>query len=130
MPITEEQRSQRKKEIDKNIRRLKKKFDRYLFSEIMTKDYYYEEKQFLLKGILCSEFKDFILVSCGFAGFEKEEKNSGYEFAVNATLYKDDVFYNCIYLEGGFCVYTHVTTHVCLLSFPESIYNRKYDDED
>ena len=61
---------------------------------------------------------------------EKEEENSGYEFAVNATLYKDDVFYNCIYLEGGFCVYTHVTTHVCLLSFPESIYNRKYDDED
>ena len=115
MPITEEQRNRRAKEIKKNIKRLEKKFDRYLFEDIMTNEYSYEVKEFLP-------------VSCGFAGFEHNDDD--YEFSVCATLYKDDVLYNCIYLEGRFHVYTHVTTHVCLLSFPESIYNRKYDDED
>lgn len=128
MPITEEQRNRRAKEIKKNIKRLEKKFDRYLFEDIMTNEYSYEERQSMLKGIIFGEFKEFLPVSCGFAGFEHNDDD--YEFSVCATLYKDDVLYNCIYLEGRFHVYTHVTAHVCLLSFPESIYNRKYDDED
>lgn len=128
MPITEEQRNRRAKEIKKNTKRLEEKFDRYLFEDIMNNDYSYEEKQSMLKGIVFGEFKEFLPVSCGFAGFEHNDDD--YEFAVNATLYKDDVLYNCIYLEGRFHVYTHITTHVCLLSFPESEYNKKYDDED
>lgn len=128
MPITEEQRNRRAKEIKRNIKRLEKKFDRYLFEDIMTNEYSYEERQSMLKGIVFGEFKEFLPVACGFAGFEHNDDD--YEFSVSATLYKDDVIYNCIYLEGRFHVYTHVTTHVCLLSFPESIYNKKYDDED
>ena len=117
--------------INKNIKYLEKTFcDRNFFSnldeniELMDGGRSIEERQYLLKEMICDKFRDFFYVGSNLAGFEHED--GGYEFSAFATLFKDDVIYSCIYMEGGFYNYGHVTAGVSLLSLP---YPPDYDIE-
>lgn len=118
-------------QINENIKYLEETFcDRDFFSdleeniELMDGGRSIEERQYLLKGMICGKLRDYIYVGSNLAGFEHED--GGYEFSACATLFKDDVIYSCIYMEGGFYNYGHVTAGVSLLSMP---YPPDYDIE-
>lgn len=113
--------TERVENINKNIKDLEKRFcDRYLFLDIMNSDASVEERMYDLKLLICDKFRDYFYITSSFAGYEHGQHDAGdeREFTATATLYKDDVIYNCIYLDGSFYNYGHVTAGVCILSMP------------
>lgn len=104
--------------IKKNIKDLEKRFcDRYLFLDVIKNDCCIEERLYNLKLIICDKFRDYFYITSSLAGYEHGTGDER-EFTATATLYKDDVIYNCIYLDGSFYNYGHVTAGVCILSMP------------
>ncbi len=109
------------KDIQKNVNDLEKRFcDRYLFLDIMNSDACIDERLYDLKMLICDKFRDYFYITSSFAGYEHGQHDAGdeREFAVTATLYKDDIIYNCLYLDGGFYNYERVTAGVSILNMP------------
>ena len=106
-------------DIKKNVKDLEKRFcDRYLFLDIMNSDASIEERLYDLKLLICDKFRDYFYISSSFAGYEHGEHDSGdeREFAVTATLYKNDIIYTCLYLDGSFYNYERVTADISILN--------------